>query len=606
MDAILKTEVDLSGLMKVLGDNLYSTPDVALRELVQNGHDSCVRRRLEEGGRVESRITVRADPTRLTLSIEDNGAGLTRDEVQRYLATVGAGYTRTLRDSGRGEGLIGYFGLGFLSAFVVAENTQVHTCSYQTPEEAWMFASRTGETYTLRPGAARPVGTTVTLQLKARFARLAEPDVVLGLLARYTSLLSLPVFCDDVHVNRTPPPWRDPEAAGDALEGRRRAQLFAERFETRYAPLFTMPLPQKGGKAAHGAEGLLWIQDASSYGSLDNRRAWVFVRGMMVSDDERELLPRWAGFCGATIACDALTPTASRESIQNDAVYQAVKASIHEALVHGLAEVARRQRAAWERFLLRHNEALLGAAIADAQLFELLADEVTIPTSEGDMTVGAALERSSGRLYLSRGEGRGFEELLFRALKVPVLDGTRYGTSPFCGRYVERRGGEVVQLGTDAGNQALFEATRLGGGRDERVAGWFAAEDVEVVVARFEPSFLPLVLVPDREVELKRRLESDEANKRIASAALSLARLYTASIASEVSARLYVNADCPAILALFDAAEGPRQTALTLLKALVSMNSEWSQDGRYMDVDEALAAYCQAIERIVAPAAQEA
>ena len=88
---ILPTQVDLFGLMTVLGEHLYSTPFVALRELVQNAHDSCVRRRIEQGPDFPAELRVTGDPTAGTLEVSDSGAGLTRDEIVRYLATVGAG-----------------------------------------------------------------------------------------------------------------------------------------------------------------------------------------------------------------------------------------------------------------------------------------------------------------------------------------------------------------------------------------------------------------------------------------------------------------------------------------------------------------------------------
>jgi len=101
------TQVDLTGLMTVLGEHLYSTPTVALRELVQNAHDAITRRRMESATPFDPRILVRADRERGTLSILDNGAGLTRDEVIVFLATVGAGYTRTLRQKTASDELIG-------------------------------------------------------------------------------------------------------------------------------------------------------------------------------------------------------------------------------------------------------------------------------------------------------------------------------------------------------------------------------------------------------------------------------------------------------------------------------------------------------------------
>jgi HSP90 family molecular chaperone len=106
----------------------------------------CAKRRSSQARRLASGSTERpqlpknrgielaTDARSGTLSIEDNGAGLTVEEIHRYLATVGAGYTRTLRDQDASSSLIGYFGLGFLSAFVVSEKTDVWTCSYQDGE----------------------------------------------------------------------------------------------------------------------------------------------------------------------------------------------------------------------------------------------------------------------------------------------------------------------------------------------------------------------------------------------------------------------------------------------------------------------------------------
>ena len=92
---IRRAGVDLNGLMTVLGKHLYSTPMVALRELVQNAHDSIIRRRIEQPGvDVPSRIAVQVDAGAGVLRITDTGAGLTRQEIHDYLATVGVGYTR--------------------------------------------------------------------------------------------------------------------------------------------------------------------------------------------------------------------------------------------------------------------------------------------------------------------------------------------------------------------------------------------------------------------------------------------------------------------------------------------------------------------------------
>lgn len=620
MTTLHKTRVDLEGLMKVLGDHLYSTPMVAVRELVQNAHDSCERRRIEAGPDFEPRIVVTADPAARTLMIEDTGAGLTDEEIQQYLATVGAGYTRTLRQrdqSGDAASLIGYFGLGFLSAFVVSERTEVWTCSYRQPDQAWRFSSRDGQTYSLDVAPAREIGTRVTLHLREQHQSLANPLAVRRLLLRYACLLRHPIHCpvdasglaSDLGeaVNAEPPPWRDDRGLSD-VRRRKLALEFAARFETEFEPLCTIGVGE--GNPDAEVRGLLWIQDARTYGSSDNRRVWIFVRGMMISDDARELLPRWAGFVGAAVEGLGLTPTASREDLQRDAAYDRAQVQLLDALVDGLAEIARSEPASWRRILSRHNEALLGAAICDDRLFGLVAEQATLPTSQGDLGLARILERSHGKIYVSQAERGGFEELLFRALAVPVVQARRYGALAVARRWAERRGIPMVMLGTTTGEQALFRKVddgELPARAPERLREAFGAEqskDVEVVLSRFAPDHLPFVLVPDREIELKQRIEADAADKRISTAALGLARLFTGNIEERPPVRLHLNLDCPAIAKLADVLardehDAGAVAALALLRPLVALLSHSDEQQRYMTGEAALRGVCEVAERLV-------
>lgn len=554
--------------MRVLGEALYSTPHVAIRELVQNAHDSCVRRRLEAAAAFEPTIRVTVTPG--TLIVTDNGAGLTLDEIHSYLATVGAGYTRSLRDAGKGDGLIGYFGLGFLSAFAVSERVEAWTCSYKDPGKAHRFVSRSGETYTVEPAEPRPVGTELRLTLRDETAELGDPDVVLERLRQYCCLLEFPISLNGgAAVNASRPPWH----LGADLSPLRLRTLsleFAKRFETTFEPIVTIPIPP----ATDGPAGLLWIQDGGSYATSDNRNASVFVRGMLISDDERDLLPRWAGFVGGVIESTKLQPTASRESLVKNETYDAHAEAIRLRLVEGLAQLAASDPATWRRVLTRHNEALLGAALVDDRLFELVADDVTVPTTEGDLTVPALIARGAGRIHVTQADRAGVESLLLRALKLPIVLGTRFGASAFCLKYTRERRGEVIMLGTQQGDGRMFQPADLDPDRAAQLAAWFAAPDREVLVRRFEPEFLPFALVVNRDAELKRSLESDEADRRIGQAVLGLARQFTSKIKNTSLTRMYVNAASPVMVALFDAPDAERQRALDVLRPLAELLSD--------------------------------
>ncbi|MCB9745018.1 MAG: ATP-binding protein [Alphaproteobacteria bacterium] len=590
--------VDFEGLIRVLGDNLYSTPEVAVRELVQNAHDSCTRRAVELEDGVEGRIVVETSAQEPLIRIVDNGCGLTDDEIRRYLATLGAGYTRVLREqSGRAD-LIGAFGLGFFSAYTVAERVVVTTRSAHAPEQVWRFTSRKGDRYTIEAvDEAHEIGTTVTLHLRREHRDLARPDRLRRLLERYCALLPVPVLCP-TPVNEEPPPWRRDLSVYNPARQRRVQLDFAARFEHRFEPICALSA-EEDGPLPGGARGLVWVQDGASYATSDTRRVVLFVRGMLITQDARELLPEWAGFMGAVLECDDLTPTASREDVQKDATFKALVGALRERIIDGLSKLPKREPEAWRRVLRRHNEALLGAALTDPRLFALLRDSLTVPTSEGDLTLPELQRRSGGRVLISTGEGNGYEEIVFRALSRPVVEGQRFAAMPFVKRFAEERGLGVVQLGTGKGDAEMFPSVEVGEGTQVLLQDLLGDADTRVVCTRFEPPSLPAVLVPDREAGLKRRLEDDATDKRISSGLLSLARVYTNQVDGRFLARLYVNLDAP-IVARLMASAGPRQRhAASILRAVADLTCRARVEGMSSDVNARLGALSEALQALM-------
>ncbi|MEM7244368.1 MAG: ATP-binding protein [Acidobacteriota bacterium] len=561
-----ETEVDLAGLLRVLGHHLYSTRTVAIRELVQNAHDSCVRRRLEDGTGFEPDIRLETDLTEGRLVVEDNGAGLTRDEVIRYLATVGSGYTGQLRDDERSDELIGRFGLGFLSALFVADRIEVHVTSYQEPDRGWRFATTGNGRYSLQPAPARAIGMRVALNLNAECRRLAESDRLDALLRHHCRFLRFPVSLGSAPpLNRPEPPWRRDDDVTPLRQSKDDLELAAD-FEEVFEPLCTQRIQPDGDGQARG---LVWIQDGSTYGGSDNRNVRVYVRGMLVDPDARELLPAWAGFVGAVVEADDLNPTASRESLQVDDRFAATQRQLRETVVECLRHVARHDEACWRRILARHEQELRGAALCDERLFATLKDRLRVPTSEGELTVGEVLERSDGRLHVTLGEGGTAEEIMLRAVRVPVVTGTRHAALSFCREYLGGDESRLVTIGTAEGNRALFRDAEVEPHTREWLEASFGGEGLEVVPCHYEPAHVPVVLVPDRDAELKRRLESDDVDRRISTAALGLARLHVAGLDDEVLARVHVNMGSPVIQAL-DRTEdiGRRDAVASALRAL--------------------------------------
>ncbi|EYD80863.1 histidine kinase-, DNA gyrase B-, and HSP90-like ATPase family protein [Escherichia coli 1-176-05_S3_C2] len=595
------TEVNLNGLIEVLSKHLYSTPVVAVRELVQNGHDAIVRRRIEQpDAPKDNAIRVVADVAKSTITISDTGAGLTESEIHGFLATVGVGYTRMLRQQDDNTGLIGMFGLGFLSAFVLAKEVTVLTTSWQTPDQSWKYHSTDGQKYTVTPHQSLEPGTQVILTLKEEYSHLASNNLLNRVLSRYCILLHEPVYVGDASepVNKLQPPWREETPDGVTMHRalvQRKNLAFAAQFESSFEPICTIPVVPAG---MSDAVGILWIQDGATYGTSDNRNLSLFLRGMLLDDEARELLPPRAGFIGGVIESSKLTPTASREDLQRDETWVAVQEALKEALISGLSDLAQNQPEIWRRVLMRHNEALLGAALCDDRLFDLLKDRLQVPTSKGALLAKDLRINNSIHILLSRDGG--FEEMLFHILQRPVARGDRYAVVPFLRRWALLYHCRIIEVGTQTGNEQLFSLAEL---PEEQIAYLeeHLCDGEQLIISRFEPAVLPLVVTPDREAELKKILEQDDADKRISTAALMLARQFTSQIQKTKTSSLYINLNNPCIMQLVTALQHQQQpaAALRLLKSLKVILCSSGNKEQQWDLHQALEDFTQVIPVLI-------
>lgn len=536
MPTLSKTQVDLDGLLEVLGKNLYSNPHVAIRELIQNAHDACIRHQIETSAETSHQISVECETANNVLVISDNGSGLTFEEISQYLATIGSGYTRVLRSQTQTEDMIGYFGLGFLSAYVIAEKVEVITTSYQTPNQTHKFVSKGGQRFSVETVERRQRGSQIRLYLKDEFSQLANTTLMTRLLARYCALLPIKIVLDggETPINNLTLPWN---FDGPEVGKKRIQEALAKRFETQFAPLVCFDIKPND----MGLDGLIWIQDGRGYGTSDYRKANIFVRNMFITDDQRDFLPSWAGFAGCVINTAKLTPTASREAIQTDEHYDAVRLLINDSLIDGLQQLASNDIATWRRVLRRHNQSLLGAALCNDQLFEQLQNELKLPTSMGEKTIPAILGQTNNRLYVQEADAPGFQEVLFAAQKKPIIHGYLFAAAGFCHRYQQLNQHVRVQTLGDGEQTDIFKPALNDISNASTLHKLFSQTHERIEVCRFEPAYLPIVIVDNRQVQLKKKIENDEADKRMGSALLALARKTTAKISDDYHRTLYIN-----------------------------------------------------------------
>lgn len=492
----------LPGVLRLLSEHLYADPGVVLRELIQNAHDSCQRRRIEgmtPPGGYRPTIDVGIDRAARTLAITDNGAGLSEAEIHSYLATIGRGYTGELRerleDAGHGEALtlIGQFGLGLLSAFTVAERVEMVTRSALFDEPAWRWVSDGGPTYRLAPAERTMLGTTVTLHLKVDGEFLLNEGIVMAAIRTFADFLPIPITVNGEPdpANRITPPW----AAG-AEQGALRRYV-AERFGVE-APLAVIPLhDDRGVSGGPGLpiRGVLFIPPGSTLSIREFGNVAVYIRHMYVTDDERDLLPRWARFVGGVVESPALSPTASREQVRRDASFRRMQIALEKQLLDYLTGLAGENPAAWQRIVAAHNDLIKVWALDSHTFFEAVRDLVTFETSRGPLSLPEVLAASGGTLYYFVDErGAIQEKMLYDAQGLVAIDASRFAEEAFLQAYVRARPGVSLQQ-LEPGARFVFADVDVDEDEWLPIIRYYEEQGIPVQLVAFEPEGIPAILI---------------------------------------------------------------------------------------------------------------
>jgi len=561
------TSVDLSGLLKVLSENLYSQSEVAIRELVQNASDAIGRRRLQSSDEFSPRIDVSIDSSEKTLTIVDNGSGLTADEIEQFLARIGSGFTRTIKTPE--NDFIGAFGLGFLTAYMIGKRVVMETTSVNNPAVGSCFVSDNGERYIVSQTEPGPIGSRVTVHMKNSHENLSDFDEMEGVLSRYCRLMIAPIHLqeNDEPINIAPP-WRVERDDEPLIRRQDRRKEFAELMESRFEPLCTIPISSDDDN--RGA-GLMWIHNSSTFGGADNRWMQIYVRGMMVCQNKHEFLPSWAGFVSGVYESRVLSPTASREDLQTDDEYFDAQEHVADNLIKGLAEIARTQPETWRTILRRHNDALLGAAIADPALYEVLKDDLQLPTTEGDLTLEDIHARSPNGFTVTTHTDGGADEVVARAFGTPVILGYRYGAAAMLQRYAEETGTDIIELGTSEGHTRLFPSQTVSGETQALLSDIFGETGATLRYAKFEPDYLSVIALVDKEQQLKAFYESDDADRDMNAGVLRLARAFTKKIDPESPVQLVLNLGSPLMQLLIARGDNKAKSAAQIMLASARM-----------------------------------
>ncbi|NHA67717.1 HSP90 family protein [Phycicoccus flavus] len=366
-------QVDLRGIVDVLSHHLYSSPRVYLRELLQNAVDALeVRSRLDEGPGRGIRVTP-ATPFS-PLVVRDDGVGLTADEMHALLATIG-GTSKRGDFAGARRQLLGQFGIGLLSCFLVADTVEVRSRSARTEDaDTILWVGRSEGTFSISV-ADEPLdspGTEIRVYPRADDLDWCTAERTHELAAAFAEHLPITVEVDGTVVSGVTPPWDLP------LE----EQLEWCRERMGFDPLGIVPLDSSLG----GVRGVGFVLP---YTAMPGHRTGdrLYSKGMLVADSDNHVLPGWAFFCRAVIDGGDLPLTASRESFQESEALAVARERLGHVLIGELILVQAMHPHAYEEVMRLHAGGLKALALKSADMLDLLRSTMPFRTTLGDRTL---------------------------------------------------------------------------------------------------------------------------------------------------------------------------------------------------------------------------
>ena len=363
-------QVDLRGVVDLLSRHLYASPRVYLRELLQNAVDA-ITARGGDGGRVE----IETDGG--TLRVHDDGVGLTADEVHTLLATIGRSSKRDELGFHRHD-FLGQFGIGLLSAFLVADEIEVVTRSARGGD-AVRWTGRSEGSYRVEPAERDAPGTTVTLRARPGAGELLSPPVVAELARTYGSLLPVDLVVDGVPVTGDGPPWkvthRDPASRKRALE-RYCEDLYG------FVPFDVVDLDVPEA----GLTGVAFVlpRPVAPTARASHR---VYLKRMLLAESVEGLLPEWAFFARCVVDAGELRPTASREALYEDELLDSARQGLGGALRQWLVRLAETDPGRLRAFLRLHQLGVKAMALHDDEMLRIVDRWLEYETSAGPMTL---------------------------------------------------------------------------------------------------------------------------------------------------------------------------------------------------------------------------
>lgn len=402
-----KISVETENIFPIIKKWLYSEKDIFLRELVSNACDAIAKLRKislneEFEGGTDYRIDLEFDQKERSLVIQDNGIGMTGEEVNKYINQIAFSGAEEFVKKYQAEGdkpeIIGHFGLGFYSSFMVATKVRIETKSYRNGAESVIWESESGTEFSLKKGEKTDRGTKITLFVDSDSGEYLDAWKLKELVRKYCDFLPVPIYVKGEKANKETPLWSEQPSS---VKKEQYEEFYNYLFPFAGEPLFHVHL---NVDYPFRLQGILYFPKLKH--ELDANRMGIklYCNHVFVSDEAKELVPQFLTVLQGTLDIPDLPLNVSRSYLQNDPLVKKISAHIVKKVSDKLQEEFKKNpedfRKNWEEISLFVKYGLM----TDEKFYESAKDLIFFRSSNGEITkledyVERNKEKNAGKVY---------------------------------------------------------------------------------------------------------------------------------------------------------------------------------------------------------------
>ncbi len=334
-------KVHTENILPIIKKWLYSEKDIFIRELVSNGCDALgkcrVLRDLGEANILdeELKIEVRIDKEKKQLIFSDTGIGMTAEEVEKYIAQIAFSGAEEFLDKYKSHNekdqIIGHFGLGFYSSYMVSKNVTIETLSYKEGSEAVNWSCDGSTEYEMLPGTRATRGTDIILEIDKDNEEFLEEDKVKQLLQAYCSFLPFPIYLNGTHLNSQDPLWLKPVASCTDEEY---LQFYRALYPMDADPIFWVHI---NVDYPFNVKGILYFPKIHRKFDWSDSKIKLFCNRVFVSDNCKDLIPDYLTALKGAIDSPDIPLNVSRSYLQMDKTVRQLATHISKKVADKLA-----------------------------------------------------------------------------------------------------------------------------------------------------------------------------------------------------------------------------------------------------------------------------